>query len=88
MVTWTTWLWCSLSVIVLVCVAAYDPPKRKPDWRHLTNKDRLSIYRCARFDALGDSELEPNLKREADGREAKERILSHWMHAQNPKEPA
>lgn len=79
MVTWQTWVSCTAAVIVLLFVAAYDPPKRKADWRHLSNGDRLDMYRRARFDALGDSELEPNLEREAAGREAKAKILGNWQ---------
>lgn len=72
-----TYLPLTILLLVLFVVSLHRPPKRKPDWRHLTNRDRLDIYERARFDALGDADLEPNLRREADGIEAKALILQH-----------
>lgn len=70
-----------LSTVLFVIIVFYSPPKRKPDWRHMTNDDRLDMYERARFAWLGDRDLEPNILREAHGIRAKQRILSHWITA-------
>jgi len=67
----------ALAVVAVVLgAAAYDRPKRRPDWRHLTNDDRIDMYERARFAVLGDRDLESNVRREAAGIAAKERIIT------------
>lgn len=63
---------------VLVFVAHYTPQKKKKDWRHLTNEDRGAIYEMARFALLGAADLEHNLRREIEGRKAKEEFMK-WI---------